>query len=231
MDDTESKRGFSGLTDLASDISDIDDLIESGLKADTQSSSESSASHSLPRKSQSSKADETTKESRPLLDAYMWPGLYSFLKNKFVLGFIVIVFLIWLGNQNSTTNKTSTYKSSSESQNYNYTQSKPTSEVQTQDRQQIIGLEYEKPPVGTNNVLSESQICWCLRQSIRIEAIQDIIETDEGIDKFNLLVDDFNNRCGNYRYYEGSQQRAERYVEPYRNQIVLEAIQTAIELN
>ena len=49
--------------------------------------------------------------------------------------------------------------------------------------------------------------------------------------EFNRIINDYNSRCGRYQYQQGSQSRAEHDVEPYRNQIEYEAIQTAKQLN
>lgn len=103
--------------------------------------------------------------------------------------------------------------------------SKPTVLTQSEE-----GLQYDKPSIGTDNVLSVPEISWCLREGIRIEAMRNIIDNNEGIDEFNQIVNDYNNRCGSYRYRQGSLQRAEREVEAYRSQIVSEAIRNAKQL-
>jgi len=83
---------------------------------------------------------------------------------------------------------------------------------------------YVSPPTGTGNILSISEIRWCVRQDIRLNALRDNISTEKGIDQFNNLVADFNSRCSNYRYREGTQQRAEREVSALRKQIEEEVI-------
>jgi hypothetical protein len=79
-------------------------------------------------------------------------------------------------------------------------------------------------------VLSVPEIRWCIREGIRIEAMRDVIDNNAGIDEFNRIVNDYNSRCGSYRYRQGSQSRAERDVEAYRSQIVAEAIREARQL-
>ena len=134
---------------------------------------------------------------------------------KWILGIVVIIcVIIWVGelvNNSGSSNTKPTYNSSSPYQNYD-------SEVV---------LQYSKPSIGTNNVLSVSQIRWCIRGSIRIEAMRDIIDTNEGIDAFNQIINDYNSRCGSYQYSQGSRQHAERDIEAYRSQIVKEAIRDA----
>jgi hypothetical protein len=91
----------------------------------------------------------------------------------------------------------------------------------------IADITYEKPPVGTNNVLSLSQIRWVLKEGIRIDTMRELVVTNEAIDEFNKIVDDYNNRGASFRYRERDLQRARREVEANRGQIVTEAIDDA----
>jgi hypothetical protein len=69
------------------------------------------------------------------------------------------------------------------------------------------------PPVGTGIALSASQVRYCLAEKIRLEAARDIVEAESVVDQFNAMVDDYNGRCGNYRYsaevFESLQQSVE----------------------
>ena len=85
-------------------------------------------------------------------------------------------------------------------------------------------LEFSKPPVGTNKVLSVSQIRWCLREDMRIEAKRTYANTDWEVDAFNAMVSDYNRRCGSFQYRRGTLERAKREVEGMRAQIVAEAL-------
>ncbi|RDH87947.1 MAG: hypothetical protein DIZ78_03730 [endosymbiont of Escarpia spicata] len=60
--------------------------------------------------------------------------------------------------------------------------------------------------------------------------MRDVIDSNAEVGKFNRIVDDYNSRCGSYRYRQGSQSRAERDVKPYRSQIIAEAIREARQL-
>jgi hypothetical protein len=88
---------------------------------------------------------------------------------------------------------------------------------------------YDKPLVGSNEVLSIPQIRWCVRESILIEAMRDRgkFATNEGIDEFNDIVDDYNRRCASYRYREGDLSLAQRQVEEQRAAIELDAVMKA----
>jgi hypothetical protein len=54
-----------------------------------------------------------------------------------------------------------------------------------------------------------------------------VLGTQEEVQWFNSIVDDYNRRCGNYRYRQGNLSQAQRDVEPLRNVIVNDAIEEA----
>lgn len=77
-----------------------------------------------------------------------------------------------------------------------------------------------RPSVGTDNVLSMAQITYCLAQKIRLDAAQRVLSryASTDIDRFNTMVDDYNSRCGQYRYEKSSREAAKDAVEPFRAQ-------------
>ena len=92
-------------------------------------------------------------------------------------------------------------------------------------------LIYKKPTVGKNNVLSTAEIRWCLKHAIRIDIIRTYSSnTQSAVDAFNLIVDDYNSRCGAYRYRTGSLSRAKKDIEPERYKIITEARNIGINL-
>lgn len=64
----------------------------------------------------------------------------------------------------------------------------------------------EKPPVGTDNVLNSAQIRYCLSEKIRIEGADSVVNTykQAEVNRFNSMVDDYNSRCGEFRYLRGT---------------------------
>lgn len=86
-------------------------------------------------------------------------------------------------------------------------------------------LEYERPPVGRDLALSVSQIRYCKREKIRLEAIDAVINAKSNyeIDRFNALVEDYNSRCANYRYRRGDLERVEREIGSLRSSIIAAA--------
>lgn len=59
-----------------------------------------------------------------------------------------------------------------------------------------------QPMPGTDNVLNESEIRYCLSQKIRIQGWEPNVNTSSqsSVDAFNWAISDFNSRCGSYRY-------------------------------
>jgi len=90
---------------------------------------------------------------------------------------------------------------------------------------------YTKPSIGTNNILSVPEIRWCVREKIRIEKMQDYVTSNRGINSVNSLIDDYNSRCGSYRYRSGALSQAQQDVEPFRSDIVREAVREAVALD
>ena len=228
-DNEKNQKGFSGLLDLASEISRFDEPIKQEPKAESKPSAPKQPPQPHRETAASETERKTTSSPSPIETAS--PG-----KNgggsggKWIFGIIGVVFVIWLINNGGQSNKQPSYNPPSSSQSYSYPQSSPALTVQAPSTTQSAELQYTKPSVGTNNVLSVPEIRWCVREGIRIEAMRNIIDTNEGVDEFNRIVNNYNSRCGSYRYRRGAQQRAERDVEAYRKQIVKEAIRNAKRL-
>lgn len=211
-DNDKDKKGFSGLSDLASEVNGIDEPIKPDPEAEGKPSTPKNTS------------------SPPPIEIVSSGKSGDGSGGKWILGIIGVIFVIWLINSGDQSNKNPSYSPPSSSQSYSYPQSTPSPTVQTPSTTDSAGLQYTKPSVGTNNVLSVQEIRWCIREGIRIEAMRVFIYTNAGMNEFNRIVDDYNGCCGSYRYREGSQSRAERDVEAYRSQIVSEAIRDARQL-
>lgn len=90
-------------------------------------------------------------------------------------------------------------------------------------------VQYVKPPVGTNNVLSVPQICYCIREDIKLDAMRDHI-ANNNVDAFNDLVNDYNERCSKFVYNNNDLDYARQMVEAQRIQIEARAIAEAATL-
>lgn len=93
-----------------------------------------------------------------------------------------------------------------------------------------FALRFDKPAFGENNTLTDSEIAWCLREDIKLEAMRTEISSDPGTQTFNALISDYNSRCASYRYYEDAMRRATRYVNSDRQKFVEDAVNEAREI-
>ena len=82
----------------------------------------------------------------------------------------------------------------------------------------------EKPPVGTDRVLTRNQIRYCLSEKIRLDAAEEKINNYLAgeVDQFNGMIDDYNNRCGKFRYRSGLLEAVRTEVEVFRQTLAEE---------
>lgn len=221
------KKGFSGLSGLVSDVSEE---LQSSSKIEVKSESpkQFSATEKEPSPQvteQNPTNDRSSFESR---ESKSGKGISP---GKLILGFFSILFIIGIVSEAVKKEHKPASNWSSQTKNTSDIQVNTTPKVYAPITTKKIGLHYSMPTVGKRNVLSISEIRWCIKGGISIEAMRGIIGNNEGVDEFNLIVDNYNSRCSSYRYRQGDQSRAEREVEAYRNQIVAEAISEARQIS
>jgi hypothetical protein len=80
------------------------------------------------------------------------------------------------------------------------------------------------PPVGEGQLLSTAQISYCLAEEIRILAADPVVNdhSQRQVDRFNAMVNDYNGRCGRYRYRRDTLDRARYAVERVRSTLEAE---------
>lgn len=85
--------------------------------------------------------------------------------------------------------------------------------------------EEVKPLPYGNAVFSQGNVRYCQFESARITAINTMMmnESDRVISLFNQVVDDYNSRCSNYRYYENDLTVVQRELTVGRTQISADA--------
>ncbi len=204
MTDRRNNKGFSGLSSLASDVDEA--APQTRLKQEG----------AKPR-SASAKASETRSEPQVVTSSSSQGAGTVSSGTKWLWGLVGAGVLIWLINATEPDGGRSTGgRSDTPSTPSPPPARTPSSPVPTQRR----ALEFLKPPVGQNNVLSVAQIRWCLKENIRIKTLRPLTMTNAQVDKFNAIVVDYNSRCASYRYREGTLERAHREVEQIRGQIV-----------
>lgn len=215
-DNDKNKKGFSGLSDLASNVSGIDEPVTPEPKAEAKPSTPKQPPQHQ-REAAPSKPELEAASPPPTVETVSpWSSRSDGTDGKWIIGIIGVIFVFWLINNAGQSNKEPSYT--------------PAPAVQTPSTTQSAGLQYTKPSVGTDNVLSVSEISWCIRESIRIDAMRNVIGKTV-FNEFNLIINDYNSRCGRYRYRQSSKSQAKRDVEAYRSQIVLEAIRDARQLS
>jgi len=79
----------------------------------------------------------------------------------------------------------------------------------------------DRPPIGRNIVLSTAQIRYCLAEKIRLEAAESVINkrVHSDVVSFNSYIEDYNSRCAEFRYREGTLESARRDIEPHRSEL------------
>ncbi|RZT98271.1 hypothetical protein EV681_0047 [Advenella incenata] len=204
MVNKDNNRGFSGLTDLVSDIGDIDASIQASQRSATANTAKTS----------SSKGGTDNSER-----GGGWSGIWVAV----ITGLVILVWII----SNEKNNGRQPALPKSEASMYNTRQNNPTPTAKSTVIASLDDLQFTKPGAGNSNVLSVIEIRWCLRENIRLGAMRSIFYSTNGVDNFNRIVSDYNSRCGNYRYYQDHYSRAIDDIASYRNQIISEAIAEA----
>ena len=126
------------------------------------------------------------------------------------------VFVIWVANSGSGNNSQPPIPSDAA------TPAAPTiSAGAGMDGAAAAASDERMPPVGRNNVLNIPEIRWCKREKIRIDAIEDVMNTavELEIGAFNAQVDDYNSRCAEFRYRRGQVEQVDRELAAQRESI------------
>lgn len=214
MNDREenSAKGFAGINLL---VSKIDQELLS-----LEGSTEKRSPHEVKPKTgkeETSRPVPTTKEGN--LSAIMW-----------LTGIALVVFILW-ANYSSNEQPTTSAGYQPQSQESEYAGLLPLRPTERRYSPQSQGSEYEellplrpaeeRPPVGENNLLSMAQLHYCLAEEIRMEGARTYLDLWT-VERFNLMVDDYNNRCASFRYRAGDLERAQHAVEAFRSDILAE---------
>lgn len=201
-------RGFAGLSSL---VSEVDTTPPPA--APKKESPESPSSTRLPN-SQSPKPEPKPPAQRQTYQESPQPSSSS-AGGKWVLGIAAVVGLLWLIGQSYKNTPSPAPVDSPPAQS-----TAPSNSPPAQPQAPSLPLE-SKPPVDRDLVLSTAQIRYCLAEDIRIEGAEAALNnySDSDVDRFNAMVDDYNSRCGSFRYRSGALEGARLDVEPYRGQL------------
>ncbi|MCY4364238.1 MAG: peptidoglycan-binding protein [Gammaproteobacteria bacterium] len=244
MDNEEEKKqgegkGFAGLSSM---VSDVDDVVSSKPKQ-----SQKAPSEPPPKQTAGGSQQPKQTSTKPASQTYQAPAQPSggSSAGKWFLGIAVVIGLIWLANQSDNSGPSKSAYSPGTSSTSAAPASQPAIAPPQTHWQDALGEIAEtapasqpaiappqtpsrpsesKPSVDRNNVLSSAQIRYCLAEKIRLDAAETVLNnySDSDVDRFNGYVNDYNSRCGEFRYRQGSLEIAQRDIEPYRSQLQAE---------
>jgi hypothetical protein len=82
----------------------------------------------------------------------------------------------------------------------------------------------EVPPVRASNTFSRSQIRYCLSEEIRIEGARSALDQHRSLEvnRFNRMVEDYNGRCGSFRYRAGNLETIRTEIQASRSRLLAE---------
>ncbi|MFW4597533.1 peptidoglycan-binding domain-containing protein [Pseudomonas aeruginosa] len=201
-------------------VSDVDATVASTPKQQQREASSSSRQQSSPA------ARPGRQEQQPgaTQQTYQAPAQPSDSSSagKWLFGIVAVIGLIWLVNQSDNNSSSrSTYSPAPSSTSVAPTPAWQPPAAQPQAPSRPVE---DQPSIGRNNVLSTAQIRYCLAEKIRLDAAESVINNyvESDVDRFNGYVNDYNSRCGEFRYRQGALESARRDVEPYRSQLQAE---------
>lgn len=154
----KDKKGFSGLSDLASEVSRTDEPVSSEPKEESKPSSGTQTPPSTPKENTRGESERKSTTSPPPIETVSSGKSGVGSGGKWILGIIGVVFVIWLVSNGGQSNKKPSYNPPSPSQSDNYPQSSPAPAVatshhrptaqQTREAQQLLkDLGYDPGPI------------------------------------------------------------------------------------
>ena len=206
-------KGFAGLAAL---VSDVDTTLLAPAKQGAAGSGSSSGAE-RPNASQNAQIEPQPTQQQP----YQAPSRPSAGSStgKWVLGVAAVFWVFWLIGEGNKQSSSPAPAYSPPAQN-----AAPSYSVAPAQPQAPSRPEETKPPVGQDLVFSTEQIRYCLAEEIRTEGARSVLNSysDSDVDRFNVLVADYNSRCGSFRYRSGALESAQQDVKPYRSQLQAE---------
>ena len=219
----KANKGFAGLTSLLSDVETIGKNRQTPEPApEAPSPATPTAPPSAAMSQSPARASSSPGPGRE--GAYQSPthtgGGGS--GGKWIIGLVVAGLVIWgltqMADQGPTTSEAvysppATTTSPTTSSQPSYTPSAPSPAPR---------LLEEMPGAGSGNVLSASQIRYCLAEEIRLAAAKQVVSeyNSNDVDRFNSMVAEYNSRCSNFRYRRGALESARSEVEKFRTDLL-----------
>ena len=206
-----NEKGFAGLSSM---VSNVDATVASTPKQQQREASTQQSTQAA--------RPERQEQSKPAHQTYQAPAQPSggSTAGKWLFGIAAIIFLIWLVSlSNNNRSSRSSYSPETSSMDVAPDAQPPAVQAPSLSADDL-------PSIGRNNVLSTAQIRYCLAEKIRLDAAESVINNaiDSDVSRFNEYVNDYNSRCGEFRYQRGALESAQSDVEPYRSQLQAEGI-------
>jgi hypothetical protein len=227
-DDRKNKpKGFAGFDSMTSDIEkEIEDLGKSTkpppvVKVVKPANSQAA---SMPRAQPA--------PTQPAAPVYSAPQKTTGGAGKAWGWIIAVGFIVWLANSGSNSSKPTGPSSYSPPPSYQPASPAPAYVPTPAPTTTYEPPSYaeEKPPVGTGLSLNNSQMRYCLAEDIRLEAMKPLVNSysETSVDGFNRFVNDYNQRCSQFKYRRGTLESIRSEVESRRSELEGEGISRAL---
>ncbi len=140
-----------------------------------------------------------------------------------------VVGFIWISDSSSKKKRTYSPKTTTAYSSPSNLTSQPSNTTSGTVAKSSSGRRNESlPPVGSNNVLNQEQIRYCVYQGERLTYLRDLTDTNEKVQKFNQIINDYNSRCSSYRYRSGAVQRVKNELAGVRSKLKSEATEISL---
>lgn len=218
----EANKGFAGLNSLLSDVDASVDTEQTSVSGRGEEPvTVKKTGHADTRSQGPTQQASSPGEKRKVTDQISPQVSETGTGGKWILGLGVAALIIWgvsqMGNKGTQTSGAG--------------YSTPTTTASTSTGSQpsyapspAPGLAEEMPSTGSGILLGVGQIRYCLAEDIRLTAAKQAANgnINNDVDRFNLMVADYNSRCSNFRYRKGALESVRSEVERFRTQLEAE---------
>lgn len=237
-------KGFAGLSSMLSDVEgalkDADShvgkqeqaergptLVGRQESAEAAERSQPAASPEIPLPAQAEAQSATASAPQTARTISTAPPAGPAKKGWWIAG-IVVVGLVWIYSQSPNpptsgpVQPTRPPMASSPPSNYSLGRDLGTQPANPEPS----NLSEARPSIGTDQVLSPSEIRYCLAEDIRLGAARGVVNgfVDAEVDRFNSMVADYNSRCSRFRYRRGTLESLRSEVETARARLSQEGV-------
>lgn len=219
---SEKQKGFSGLSSLVSNIDE--DIAKKISEVKPENTSHTKTSITTQKNTQSTRSENNNSQtSQSPQNNYSNNASNPSSKNWIWIVLVIIIVIVIANSDNKPTSNTKYTESSSKESNKYRNPTKPTPKYPIE----------KKPPIGRNQVLTSSNIRYCLAEKIRLDGAESVINnySQYDVNRFNSMVNAYNSRCGEFRYRSSALGIAERDINPFRNHYWTEGKRRFVSIN